>query len=237
MFQHTAARRRLLSNSGFWCDIIIVSTHSRTKAAAIKRLRLGKRLKCFNTQPHEGGCKEDIFTAEERVRFQHTAARRRLLRKLFCLCYQSSVSTHSRTKAAAMQVTAILLATACFNTQPHEGGCYRRRYIYPWFQCFNTQPHEGGCGINAPLFKIQQICFNTQPHEGGCETSWCKPLCVKLFQHTAARRRLPYLFTSYLRAVLFQHTAARRRLRRRSRLYTLDKKFQHTAARRRLLPT
>ena len=57
-----------------------VSTHSRTKAAAIALHVKGLKAKCFNTQPHEGGCngRGSLFAS-----------------KLY-------VSTHSRTKAAAI---------------------------------------------------------------------------------------------------------------------------------------
>ena len=35
---------------------MIVSTHSRTKAAAVVKLPPVAARKSFNTQPHEGGC-------------------------------------------------------------------------------------------------------------------------------------------------------------------------------------
>ena len=59
MFQHTAARRRLLDTVGVPMLMLIVSTHSRPKAAAPVNNN-------FFLQPHL---------------FQHTAARRRLLAK------------------------------------------------------------------------------------------------------------------------------------------------------------
>ena len=39
MFQHTAARRRLLTKSDYMASLIEVSTHSRAKAAAGKNLQ------------------------------------------------------------------------------------------------------------------------------------------------------------------------------------------------------
>ena len=57
LFQHTAARRRLLLKTDLTKHNVNVSTHSRAEAAA--------DLNC------------EIFV--EVVRFQHTAARRRLL--------------------------------------------------------------------------------------------------------------------------------------------------------------
>ena len=79
MFQHTAARRRLVHDSIASVKITTVSTHSRPKAA--------------------GG---DWMAQIRLLLFQHTAARRRLLQH--CNPYRSaqSVSTHSRPKAAAV---------------------------------------------------------------------------------------------------------------------------------------
>ena len=78
---------------------VIVSTHSRPKAAGPSRAMCS------------GFC-----------RFQHTAARRRL-----GLCAASGVlitevSTHSRPKAAGLRLTSSSFKNSCFNTQPPEGG-------------------------------------------------------------------------------------------------------------------
>ena len=100
-FQHTAARRRL---------------------PRIAR-RLARCPRCFNTQPPEGGCPEDValpnivrVSTHSRpkaaadnncvwqffsIRFQHTAARRRLRDTYIVVAQLSPVSTHSRPKAAA----------------------------------------------------------------------------------------------------------------------------------------
>ena len=100
LFQHTAARRRLLLRSLVKNEIKTVSTHSRPKAAARKcmilhMLRLsfntqppeggcnsagkhGGAFARFNTQPPEGGCVYHITAFLSMQQFQHTAARRRL---------------------------------------------------------------------------------------------------------------------------------------------------------------
>ena len=102
-FQHTAARRRL-----------------RTKTPG-----LYSRNRCFNTQPPEGGCGQKppdyiaaiavsthsrpkaaasnvLAVANTQLKFQHTAARRRLPRIRGHLSPAiAGVSTHSRPKAAA----------------------------------------------------------------------------------------------------------------------------------------
>ncbi|WP_410000220.1 hypothetical protein [Neisseria sicca] len=78
MFQHTAARRRLV---GFLFQSRIadgVSTHSRPKAAGILRLLAFARQDSFNTQPPEGGWAPSLARVKGLYKFQHTAARRRL---------------------------------------------------------------------------------------------------------------------------------------------------------------
>ena len=86
-------------------------------------------------------------------------------------------------------VSVIACQTACFNTQPPEGGWLLNGFLIHPSACFNTQPPEGGwaehfahfecavivsthsrlkaagclCRINTPsLWR-----FNTQPPEGG----------------------------------------------------------------------
>ena len=59
LFQHTAARRRLLIDKFKPLVGWIVSTHSRPKAAAQYIHELNCFLISFNTQPPEGGCYSD----------------------------------------------------------------------------------------------------------------------------------------------------------------------------------
>ena len=77
------------------------------------------------------------------------------------------VSTHSRPKAAGFKSDYELAKYWGFNTQPPEGG-------WPPPPSFVGNPHG----------------FNTQPPEGG----WFSDVFLaghdKMFQHTAARRRL-----------------------------------------------
>ena len=55
LFQHTAARRRLVSARERGRNKPAVSTHSRPKAAGDRIPVRVKILKSFNTQPPEGG--------------------------------------------------------------------------------------------------------------------------------------------------------------------------------------
>ena len=100
-------------------------------------------------------------------KFQHTAARRRLLAKKAKAKKMDEVSTHSRPKAAACAYRGYPQTIFSFNTQPPEGGC-GNFFTYLFYRsCFNTQPPEGGCETAAWTVSKMR-CFNTQPPEGGC---------------------------------------------------------------------
>ena len=168
LFQHTAARRRLDPHSlnwfsafscfntqppeGGWLYILDcaiqqkrVSTHSRPKAAGDELKAYIRLSDCFNTQPPEGGWKRVLHSPYRMYRFQHTAARRRLVKhtrksKRFtnrfqhtaarrrlvnaagCASASSFVSTHSRPKAAGWSACRAIFNRKSFNTQPPEGG-------------------------------------------------------------------------------------------------------------------
>ena len=190
------------------------------------------------------------------VRFQHTAARRRL---------------GTRRQQQPM-------GTLCFNTQPPEGGWEFPACVRQVICSFNTQPPEGGWviidihGYNIALF--QHTAARRRLAGVGKNTAQ-----ILLFQHTAARRRLvtvlrnkkssnnvsthsrpkaagklldarhasPFVSTHsrpkaagcmklsvMARRCRFQHTAARRRLGTYSHGTHPHQEFQHTAARRRL---
>ena len=55
MFQHTAARRRLGVFPRLTAAVLVVSTHSRPKAAGGNGAAAAGALARFNTQPPEGG--------------------------------------------------------------------------------------------------------------------------------------------------------------------------------------
>ncbi len=57
-------------------------------------------LVCFNTQPPEGGWSRIMTYYNSMLKFQHTAARRRLVQRIKLNIRKFQVSTHSRPKAA-----------------------------------------------------------------------------------------------------------------------------------------
>ena len=168
-FQHTAARRRLRLQFLPKFLPLVVSTHSRPKAAAkIQKLvlttskcfntqppeggclplvSLDRFIKRFNTQPPEGGCSVIVYSLNFGCGFQHTAARRRLL----------NGTDASRFLEILFQHTAA-----------------RRRLL-----------------INGSTNPAFMAGFNTQPPEGGCLLPQAFTGTYLVFQHTAARRRLP----------------------------------------------
>ena len=123
---------------------------------------------CFNTQPPEGGWLKGGYYAFNLLKFQHTAARRRLGYICMTVHLLSHVSTHSRPKAA--------------------GRPQSRRFMI--LDGFNTQPPEGGWFLSRAAFEAHADRFNTQPPEGGWAGQTAYQTKRSKFQHTAARRRL-----------------------------------------------
>ena len=104
-FQHTAARRRLASLICSPHSSVLVSTHSRPKAAGVKSGCLPPaQAVSTHSRPKAAGLSPGI-TMRPVSGFQHTAARRRLALPLMLICFSSSR----------------------FNTQPPEGGWHRCR--------------------------------------------------------------------------------------------------------------
>ena len=125
-----------------------------------------KPAESFNTQPPEGGwVLRNVFPIVTLIVSTHSrpkaAGMLRLLRQ------KGMVSTHSRPKAAGADAL----------TRPRRQGR------------FNTQPPEGGWSeyqADRRLF----VRFNTQPPEGGWISDCLPRISDRMFQHTAARRRL-----------------------------------------------
>ena len=147
--------------------IVDVSTLSRPKAAGSV---LGGSVPDMRvstlSRPKAAAFK--YYKSSSQHQFQHSAARRRLV----LIRYVRRYSKQFQHSAARRRLNWASSVTASFN-------------------CFNTQPPEGGCehGMVA-LFGIGR--FNTQPPEGG----WLRKPSVYypfyVFQHSAARRRLPF---------------------------------------------
>ena len=102
-FQHTAARRRLVSYAAFCLpENVFQHTAARRRLGELYQPQRQRGVG-FNTQPPEGGWLTYSFLIVRLVKFQHTAARRRLASSISCTGNSSTVSTHSRPKAAGPQ--------------------------------------------------------------------------------------------------------------------------------------
>ena len=142
--------------------------------------------------------------------FQHTAARRRL-NFLNQFRYWQTVSTHSRPKAAACAVGMSGLAgEVSTHSRPKAADFGLAVDTIGYVVSTHSRP------------KAAATAFLTVDSTGG-------------FQHTAARRRLAPVASSFISTRMFQHTAARRRLVSPDNNKSQYSWFQHTAARRRLL--
>ena len=167
MFQHTAARRRLV-NAGRLSDDHKAGFNTQPPEGGWgQSSRQYLFLRCFNTQPPEGGWLAiSTFTVSNPL-FQHTAARRRLATILLVSRKDSYVSTHSRPKAAGYTRADIdRLKEVSTHSRPKAAGLQVVKELihYVVFQHTAARRRLGRCADNSS--------------------------CVVLFQHTAARRRL-----------------------------------------------
>mgnify|MGYP003082804750 CR=1 FL=1 len=119
----------------------------------------------FNTQPPEGGWTFSATWIFAVVSFQHTAARRRLLKAVFVLRL-SKVSTHSRPKAAAGG-TDYRSPCRPVSTHSRPKAAVARELNNDLYSSVSTHSRPKAA---APITMSRNFpyCFNTQPPEGGC---------------------------------------------------------------------
>ena len=144
-----------------------VSTHSRPKAAGYVDFDSRSRCVCFNTQPPEGGWMLGVIRQVQGLKFQHTAARRRLGGSAVGLPFFSAVSTHSRPKAAGAR-NLEKLQTA----QEFQHTAARRRLVLSTNTAaarhgFNTQPPEGGWDRLAHCPARKLVSTHSRPKAAG----------------------------------------------------------------------
>ena len=148
-------------------------------------------------------------------KFQLTAARRRLLRLYADGLFHFRVSTHSRSKAAAFGRASNRYPPAyCFNSQPLEGGCKRRGAVPQPPGCVSTHSRSKAAAragndvcrsgnvsthsrskAAAPVYNVIAVPVEVSTHSRSKAAAQdkIKPLDYKMFQLTAARRRLRLL--------------------------------------------
>ena len=145
-------------------------------------------------------------------RFQHTAARRRLGRRWEKRWYAlPPVSTHSRPKAAGTSFKQ-LEKEFYVSTHSRPKAAGRRNAELQAFMAVSTHSRPKAAGFIKHHMHIRCIGFNTQPPEGGW--SWkngCVPMSrVSTHSRPKAAGHCALFFMCLFR--MFQHTAARRRL-------------------------
>ena len=102
------------------------------------------------------------------ITFQHTAARRRLRSVGKVLLPKGGVSTHSRPKAAA---TGSFQAAFFFGVSTHSrpkaaAKAVNHRHT---LAAVSTHSRPKAAAVKEHFFRILRCCFNTQPPEGGCK--------------------------------------------------------------------
>ena len=78
----------------------------------------------FNTQPPKGGCHRMWYITQMPTGFQHTAARRRLLKRYKPKVYVIEFQHTAARRRLRIEYGHSYGASQCFNTQP-RGGCYK----------------------------------------------------------------------------------------------------------------
>ena len=165
----------------------LVSTHSRPKAAGSDDFRFSDiGLVSTHSRPKAAGLTKN--KRENRVSFQHTAARRRLATghgwKQQALLFQHTAAR----RRLGRHNTSVLLRLG-FNTQPPEGG-WKECVISNPYHIVSTHSRPKAAGIfflpSGPFFEVST---HSRPKAAGADKDgviyppyW--------FQHTAARRRL-----------------------------------------------
>ena len=145
MFQYTAARRRLDCCCRWY----------------------GFGGYCFNTQPPEGGWPKPNSCLAFVQRFQHTAARRRLVPNRPFPAKRRAVSTHSRPKAAGLYLDLDNMSIFEFQHTAARRRLAESSVSIAPIHAVSThsRPKAAGYGMSRRL--PGSCCFNTQPPEGG----------------------------------------------------------------------
>ena len=233
LFQHTAARRRLVADLQNTSSLYFSFNTQPPEGGWDGQMGAGFGRYSFNTQPPEGGW---------------------AILKMFCSARRAGFNTQPPEGGWDGNGTKEI-SWACFNTQPPEGGwlmtmlirqgmsafqhtAARRRLGDDRFRKrrrhrFNTQPPEGGWR-GAPPPRSHPASFNTQPPEGG----WRRPprhqRQLRGFNTQPPEGGWVY-FLGYLKYTLcFNTQPPEGGWRRKSTAKRSRQWFQHTAARRRL---
>ena len=166
MFQHTAARRRLVGSVFGRVNSLLFQHTAARRRLAQTLTAVHRPIHCFNTQPPEGGWLVRNLYPRRPITFQHTAARRRLVLFNVPAVLDAWFQHTAARRRLALFGQWFGRGYCCFNTQPPEGGWLNRAFHNAFqsvFQHTAARRRLDGC------FRLQvpPRGFNTQPPEGG----------------------------------------------------------------------
>ena len=143
-----------------------VSTHSRLKAAGRIRCNMGYQVGRFNTQPPEGGWVPLPHSKTAKKKFQHTAARRRLVLNSITFNQTKQFQhTAARRRLAVSSTGGREWEGVSTHSRPKAAG--NRHGADGWRRAVSThsRPKAAGNPLCSPM--LMRSSFNTQPPEGG----------------------------------------------------------------------
>ena len=136
MFQHTAARRRLVERAK-WRQLNSLFQHTAARRRLVYRDENAiNQIKRFNTQPPEGGWRQSRRLLQARFSVSTHSRPKAAGSKFKNGAPVFNVSTHSRPKAAGNLEYLFVLQKQRFNTQPPEGGWKTSKGITMSFALF-----------------------------------------------------------------------------------------------------
>ena len=149
---------------------------------------------CFNTQPRGGGCDVPTQSPIPFRRFQHTAARRRL-QTLLAMCSMTLSFQHTAARRRLQSLYSTMTVTIVFQHTAARRRLQKFKLVLDIKEEVSTHSRAEAAASSFFAKKKGVHCFNTQPRGGGCLAQMIAVVQLALFQHTAARRRLPKKFS------------------------------------------
>ena len=143
------------------------------------------------------------------------------------------VSTHSRPKAAGKNHHCRYeIGQVSTHSRPKAAGPDSLINVQAVTVSTHSRPKAAGCRLDQ--FRCRYCRFNTQPPEGGWMFLFRLTEWLKLFQHTAARRRLDLPQPAHFEPFAVSTHSRPKAAGCHRAIVSSDCQFQHTAARRRL---
>ena len=167
MFQHTAARRRLVFHCFDAFGFLLVSTHSRPKAAGCASSTIRTAPSGFSTQPPEGGWIVEILAFDLSVVSTHSRPKAAGTSKGITMSFALFQHTAARRRLAE-HLGMRQNGQACFNTQPPEGGWFTSLSDAMCICLFqHTAARRRLAGIHGRIRGIHGVSTHSRPKAAG----------------------------------------------------------------------